>query len=81
MRHSLKKNNTKNKIKQNRKNNSISMKIEKDEEEKSLSANKLRNKSDKKNIKTIQFDKIKIINKKYYTFTFNNDSKYRKKCE
>ena len=62
MRHSLKKNNTKNKIKQNRKNNSISMKIEKDEEEKSLSANKLRNKSDKKNIKTIQFDKIKIIN-------------------
>ena len=37
------------------------MKIEKDED-KSLSANKLRYKSDKKNINAIQFDKIKIIN-------------------
>ena len=62
-RHSLKKNNTNNKSKHHYKNNSISMKIEKDED-KSLSVNKLRlrYKSDKKNIKTIQFDKIKIIN-------------------
>ena len=60
-RHSLKKNNTKNKSKHQRKNNSVSMKIEKDED-RSLSANKLRHKSDKKNINPIQFDKIKIIN-------------------
>ena len=61
MRNSLKKNSTKKKSKYHRKNNSVSMKIEKDDD-KSLSANKLRHKSDKKKINTIQFDKIKIIN-------------------
>ena len=61
MRNSFKKNSTKKKSKYHRKNNSVSMKIEKDED-KSLSANKLRHKSDKKKINTIQFDKIKIIN-------------------
>ena len=56
-RHSLK-NNSKRKC--NGKNNSISMKIEK-EEDRSLSANKFRYKSDRKKVNTIQFDKIKIF--------------------
>ena len=59
-RHSLKKNNSKSKRKCGAKNNSISMKIEKDED-RSLSANKFRYKSDRKKINTIQFDKIKIF--------------------
>ena len=61
VRHSLKKKSGSKKNKHIRKNNSISMKLEKDED-RSLSANKLfRYKSDKKKINTIQFDKIKII--------------------
>jgi len=60
VRHSLKKNNSKSKRKCGAKNNSISMKIEKDED-RSLSANKFRYKSDRKKINTIQFDKIKIF--------------------
>lgn len=60
-RHSLKKKSGSKKNKIIRKNNSISMKLEKDED-RSLSANKLfRYKSDKKKINTIQFDKIKIF--------------------
>ena len=64
VRHSLKKKYGKN----NRKNNSISMKIEKDEE-RSLSANKFRYKSDKKKIKTMQFDKIKTFKHVGYPLT------------
>ena len=60
VRHSLKKNHGINKSKHTRKNNSISMKLEK-EEDRSLSANKFRHKSDKKKINTMQFDKIKIF--------------------
>ena len=61
VRHSLKKKSGNKKNKIIRKNNSISMKLEK-EEDRSLSANKLfRYKSDKKKINTIQFDKIKIF--------------------
>lgn len=46
--------------KNTRKNNSVSMKLEKDEE-RSLTAKKFRYKSDKKKISTIQFDKIKVF--------------------
>ena len=61
VRHSLKKKSGNKKNKIIRKNNSISMKLEKDED-RSISANKLfRYKSDKKKINTIQFDKIKIF--------------------
>ena len=61
MRHALNKKTGSKKNKHSRKNNSISMKLEKDED-RSLSVNKLfRYKSDKKKINTIQFDKIKII--------------------
>jgi len=60
-RYTLKKKSGSKKNKHIRKNNSISMKLEKDED-RSLSANKLfRYKSDKKKINTIQFDKIKIF--------------------
>ena len=61
VRNSLKKKSGNKKNKYSRKNNSISMKLEKDEDG-SLSVNKLfRYKSDKKKINTIQFDKIKIF--------------------
>ena len=58
--------------KYNKKNyNSISVKLDK-EEDGSLSANKLRVKSDKKKINTIQFDKVKI---------FKNISAYPLSCK
>ena len=58
--------------KNNKKNtNSISVKLER-EEDRSLSANKFRHKSDKKKINTIQFDKIKI---------FKNISVYPLSCK
>ena len=58
--------------KNNKKNtNSISVKLER-EEDRSLSANKFRHKSDKKKINTIQFDKVKI---------FKNISVYPLSCK